>query len=80
MFNSVQISCFLKAFVMQDFKPLDEDIHVIKEENGFERPIPFYIDNERLIDLADGFMDEPININNAKEVYTCLVQYLDMNL
>ena len=71
---------FFKGFRNAGFQPLDEDIHVIKEENGFERPIPFYIENERLIDLADGFMDEPININNAKEVYTCLVQYLDMNL
>ena len=71
---------FFKGFRNAGFQPLDEDIHVIKEENGFDRPIPFYIDNERLIELADEFVNEPININNAEEVYTCLVQYLDMNL
>ena len=65
------------GFCNAGFQPSDNDISSLVEENGFNEPIPHFINNERFVGLANEFLD---TITNAKEVYTCLVQFMETNL
>ena len=71
---------FLSGFRYAGFQPSDEDISLLEEENGLNVPIPHYINDEHFVALANEFFDEPVTINNAKEAYTCLVQFMETNL
>ena len=62
------------------FQPNGEDISLLEEENGLNIPIPHYISDEHFVGLANEFLDEPVTINNVKEAYTCLVQFMETSL
>ena len=74
------IAGFFSGFRNAGFQPNDNDISSLVEENGFNKPIPHFMNNERFVGLANEFLDEPVTITNAKEVYTCLVQFMETNL
>ena len=75
----VYLTCF-SGFCNAGFEPSDEDINFLEDENGLNRPIPAYINDENFNGLANDFLDEPVTLTNAKEVYTCLVQFMEINL
>jgi hypothetical protein len=58
------------------FQPTEDDMAFIEQENGFDQPLPMYID-EDFAEQANTFVDETISITNAREVYTCLVQFME---
>ena len=68
---NIYIKIYTVGFREAGYQPREHDLAFIEQENGFDQAIPLYV-NE-----ASGFIDEEISITNAKEVYSCLVQFLE---
>ena len=60
------------------YNPLNGDLTFIEQENRFDQELPLYVDEE-FAEQASRFIDEEVSITNAKEVYSCLVQFLEEN-
>ena len=65
----VHLTCF-SGFRNAGLELSDEDIYFLQEEYGLNRPIPAYINDENFNGLTNDFLDEPVTLINAKEVYT----------
>lgn len=75
---NINIQIFTVGFREAGFLPRELDLAFVEQENGFDQELSLYVDEE-FAQQACGFIDEEVSITNAKEVYSCLVQFLEEN-